>query len=116
MEEETARASTSPTLEENLYRDSGYASLNGIGARRPCSKVRDKLCVLGRGQPLADHVQNLGHVTRDQSGRVEPEAWKCRTAIIALLVRIETDELAIAKDKPVDLSILHAPDDVFTDT
>src|SRR5208337_2361762 len=34
MEEETARASTSPTLEENLYRDSGYASLNGIGAKR----------------------------------------------------------------------------------
>ena len=33
MEEETARASTSPTLEENLYRDSGYASLNGIGAK-----------------------------------------------------------------------------------
>src|SRR5208283_4820337 len=54
-------------------------------------------------------------VTRDQSGRVEPEAWECRTAIMALLVRIETDELAIAKDKPVDLSILHAPDDVFTD-
>src|SRR5271165_59966 len=34
MEEETARASTSPTLEENLYRDSGYASLNGIGFKR----------------------------------------------------------------------------------
>src|SRR5208337_168776 len=33
MEEETARASTSPTLEENLYRDSGYASLNGIGLK-----------------------------------------------------------------------------------
>src|SRR5208282_486172 len=33
MEEETARASTSPTLEENLYRESGYASLNGIAVR-----------------------------------------------------------------------------------
>src|SRR5271166_4085246 len=33
MEEETARASTSPTLEENLYRDSGYASLNGIDVK-----------------------------------------------------------------------------------
>src|SRR5208282_253310 len=84
-------------------------------AGRARSKVRDKLRMLGSGQPLPDHVQNLGNVTRDQSGRVEPEAWKCRTAIMALLVRIEKDERAIAKDKPVDLSILHPPDDVFTD-
>jgi hypothetical protein len=34
---------------------------------------------------------------------------------VALLVRIEPDEFAIAKHEPVDFSILHAPDDIFTD-
>src|SRR5271166_1817199 len=33
MEEETSRALSPSALEENLCRDSGYASLNGIGFR-----------------------------------------------------------------------------------
>src|SRR5271166_4469421 len=54
MEEETARASTSPTLEENLYRDSGYASLNGIASNPLSFPKQDSSTsvVPGRRSPI----------------------------------------------------------------
>src|SRR5271166_3545775 len=86
MEEETARASTSPTLEENLYRDSGYASLNGIDVkplrrlvgRRVSEARRDGRWAIGtaggrqRPRGLADQRRRAGPAGREDAEGSRP--------------------------------------------
>ena len=79
MEEETARASTSPTLEENLYRDSGYASLNGIAANPFTGDPAEFYAevVLGMGETLVGNYpgRSLGFVCRKADLSLEVLAY-----------------------------------------
>ena len=85
VEEETPRASASSALDENLSRDSGYDSLNGIGL----SPARNEACM----DVFSPGLNPAGAAGRPGSGRLpaERESHTCSVTARSLPVVSRTE-------------------------
>jgi len=71
--------------------------------------------MFGRAQALLQHVEQLREITAQERGRVEPQAGEDRAAQDSIVSGRKPPVLRLAQDEPVDLPIVDAPDDVFSD-
>ena len=81
--------------------------------RMPTVRKRDVFTVSGGLTSTLERSKHAGFVTSESGGDIQYETWEDPTAELAVTVDLHFHIFALIQNKPVDLSIFSAPDDVF---
>lgn len=77
------------------------------------AKLLHEALMLGAGDALLQDLMRADEIAGDEGAGVEPQPWKDLALINAVRSGFKTLVVSGDQVKPIDLPILHAPDDVL---